>query len=61
MKSKQSLTGRVDAVTVSVRRSRPRAGTTHTYVLNGTYMRDVLVDGKWVTVSVSVPVAMRAA
>jgi hypothetical protein len=61
MKSKQPLTARVDAITVSVRRSQPRVGATHTYVLNGTCMRDVLVDGKWVTVSVSAPVATRAA
>lgn len=61
MKPKQSLIGRAAAITVSVRRSQPRVGTTHTYVLNGTCMRDVLVDGKWVTVSVSAPVATRAA
>ncbi|BEU28034.1 hypothetical protein [Paraburkholderia sp. 22B1P] len=49
MKSKQDMYARTEAITVSVRASTPRAGNTHTYVLNGTLMRDVLVDGKWVT------------
>lgn len=48
-------------ITVSVRLVRPRAGTTHTYELNGTLLRDVLVDGQWVTVSTGIPQPVRAA
>jgi hypothetical protein len=50
MKQKQHLYARTEAVTISVRPATPRVGTIHTYVLNGTLMRDVLVDGKWVVV-----------
>jgi hypothetical protein len=34
------------------RQSTPRVGTRHTYRLNGSLLRDVLVDGRWLTVSV---------
>ncbi|GJH38259.1 hypothetical protein CBA19CS91_35900 [Paraburkholderia hospita] len=61
MKSKQDMYARIETVTVSVRASTPRVGTTHTYVLNGTLMRDVLVDGKWVTLHASNPLESRAA
>jgi hypothetical protein len=61
MKSKQDMYARTEAITVSVRASTPRVGTTHTYVLNGTLMRDVLVDGKWVTLHASIPLESRAA
>ena len=62
MKSKQFCNAvRTMAVTVSVRRVQPRVGTTHTYILNGTLLRDVLVDGCWVTVSASEPLQARAA
>ncbi|TCG01016.1 hypothetical protein BZM26_09665 [Paraburkholderia strydomiana] len=57
----RSLQRRAEAVTLSVRPCSPRSGTTHTYVLNGTLMRDVLVDGKWVTVHTSEPIDSRAA
>jgi hypothetical protein len=50
-----------EAVATSVRRCNPRVGTTHTYVLNGTLLRDVLVDGRWVTVHASNPDESRAA
>ena len=43
------------AVTVAVRHVNPRVGTTHTYTLNGTLMRDVLVEGQWITVSAGEP------
>ncbi|MEM5440399.1 hypothetical protein AB4Y32_38245 [Paraburkholderia phymatum] len=61
MKSKQDMYARIETVTVSVRASTPRVGTTHTYVLNGTLMRDVLVDGKWVTLHASIPLESHAA
>ncbi|WP_225031071.1 hypothetical protein [Paraburkholderia sp. XV] len=61
MKSKQDMYARIEAVTVSVRAATPRVGNTHTYVLNGTLMRDVLVDGKWVTHHASIPLESRAA
>ena len=49
MKSKFNCTARISAVTVSVRPAQPRVGTAHTYELNGTLLRDVLEDGKWIT------------
>jgi hypothetical protein len=49
------------AVTVAVRRVNPCGGTTHTYTLNGTLMRDVLVEGQWITVSTGEPLKTRAA
>jgi hypothetical protein len=52
---------RTEAVTVSVRPCTPRGGATHTYVLNGTLMRDVLVDGRWVTLHASIPLESQAA
>lgn len=61
MKSKQSMYACTEAVTVSVRPATRRAGNTHTYVLNGTLMHDVLVDGKWVTLRASIPLESRAA
>jgi hypothetical protein len=57
----RNLYARTAAVTLSVRPCSPRSGNTHTYVLNGTLMRDVLVDGKWVTVHTSEPADRRAA
>ncbi|MEQ5844314.1 MULTISPECIES: hypothetical protein [Paraburkholderia] len=41
------------AVTVAARSTPPRVGTTHTYVLNGAQLRDILVDGRWVTFQVA--------
>jgi hypothetical protein len=61
MKSKQDMYARTDAITVSVRPAASRAGNSHTYVLNGTLMRDVLVDGQWLTYHVSIPLESRAA
>lgn len=62
MKSKQSCNAaNIMAITVSARPAQPRVGTTHTYTLNGTQLRDVLVDGRWVTLSASGPVQARAA
>lgn len=61
MKSTQDIYARTEAITVSVRVSTPRVGTTHTYVLNGTLMRDVLIGGKWVTLHASIPLESHAA
>ena len=49
MKSKFNCNAPTSAVTVSVRPAQPRVGTTHSYVLNGTLMHDILVNGKWIT------------
>ncbi|MGB8420179.1 hypothetical protein [Paraburkholderia sp.] len=43
----------VSAVTVSIRKGKARHGETNTYQLNGSTLRDILVDGRWVTVAVS--------
>jgi hypothetical protein len=61
MKSKQNMHARTEAVTVSVRPAAPRMGTTYTYLLNGTLMRDVLIDGEWTTVYAGNPLESRAA
>lgn len=61
MSMNRNLTARAEAVTLSARRCNPRVGSTHTYVLNGTLLRDVLVDGRWVTVHASNPDKSRAA
>ncbi|MGF6768606.1 hypothetical protein P3T18_001076 [Paraburkholderia sp. GAS199] len=55
MKSTQNLYARTEAVTVSIRAATRRVGNSHTYVLNGTLMRDALVDGKWVTLTRASP------
>jgi hypothetical protein len=61
MSFNRSLHVRTEVVTLSVRPCNPRVGTTHTYVLNGTLLRDVLVDGKWVTVQADIPTDSRPA
>ncbi|WP_042303852.1 hypothetical protein [Paraburkholderia kururiensis] len=55
MKAQHIFNDRVQAVTVDIRPAGRRMGTTHTYVLNGTLLRDVLLDGRWVTFGVSAP------
>ncbi|TDY16907.1 hypothetical protein E2553_45565 [Paraburkholderia dipogonis] len=57
----RNLQKRTEAVTLSVRPCSPRSGTTRSYVLNGTLMRDVLINGKWVTVHASDPANSRTA
>ncbi|OUL91310.1 hypothetical protein [Paraburkholderia hospita] len=52
---------RTETVTVSVRSALPRSGNTHVYVLNGSLLRDVLVDGKWVTFHAADPSDLRTA
>ncbi|AJZ56724.1 hypothetical protein OI25_7193 [Paraburkholderia fungorum] len=61
MKSKQNMYARTEAVTVSFRPAAPRVGASYTYVLNGKLMRDVLVDGQWITVHAGKPLESRAA
>ncbi len=61
MSTVRNLHVRTEAVTLSVRPCSQRVGSTHTYVLNGTLMRDVLVNGAWVTVHTSEPADRRAA
>ncbi|WP_199545286.1 hypothetical protein [Paraburkholderia kururiensis] len=55
MKTQHIFHDQVRAVTVAVRPAGRRMGTTHTYVLNGTLLRDVLLDGRWVTLGASAP------
>ncbi|MGP8438024.1 hypothetical protein ACT2FY_08520 [Paraburkholderia fungorum] len=61
MKLKQDMYARTEVVTASVRPATLRTGAVHSYVLNGTLLRDVLVDGKWVTHHASIPLESRAA
>ncbi|MGU7775695.1 hypothetical protein ACV229_36770 [Burkholderia sp. MR1-5-21] len=49
LKSFQSST--LTAFTVATRPARPRVGVEHAYTLNGSELRDVLIDGRWVTLS----------
>ncbi|WP_321871190.1 hypothetical protein [Paraburkholderia tropica] len=51
----------VRRTTLAVRAAVPRRGVEHVYTLNGSRLRDVLVDGHWITVTVSEPVEQRAA
>lgn len=51
----------VCCTTIAVRAAAPRRGAEHVYTLNGSRLRDILVDGRWVTVIVSDPVEQRAA
>ncbi len=57
MQSKCLKSSRVTAVTLAVRPSRPRVGTVYEYELNGSQLRDVHVDGRWLTVQVTAPSA----
>ncbi|CAB3807990.1 hypothetical protein LMG28614_06708 [Paraburkholderia ultramafica] len=62
MSFNRSFHARTEAVALlSVRPCNPCVGTTHTYVLNGALLRDVLIDGKWVTVHTSNPTDSRSA
>jgi len=53
IKSFPISTGQALAFTVAARPSKPRMGTEHTYRLNGSLLRDVLVDGRWMTMRVT--------
>lgn len=61
MSTFRNLQKRTEAVTLSVRHCSPRSGTTHSYVPNGSLLRDVLVEGKWVTIHASDPANSRTA
>jgi hypothetical protein len=52
MQTTRSRTRAAKTLTVGIRPAQPRMGTTHTYEINGSRIRDVLVDGKWITVAV---------
>ncbi len=45
------------AVTIAIRPARRRVGSEHVYELNGSLLRDVLVDGRWLTVQATAPSA----
>ncbi|KGW78523.1 MULTISPECIES: hypothetical protein [Burkholderia] len=51
MKLKSKSADRVRSLTVSIRPKPARMGTEHVYDLNGSRLRDVLVNGQWVTVA----------
>ncbi|AIV73830.1 hypothetical protein [Burkholderia pseudomallei] len=51
MKLKSKSADRVRSLTVSIRPRPVRMGTEHVYDLNGSRLRDVLVNGQWVTVA----------
>ncbi|MBU9589528.1 hypothetical protein [Burkholderia multivorans] len=51
MKMKPTSADRVRSLTISIRLKPIRMGTKHVYELNGSRLRDVLVNGQWVTVA----------
>ncbi|MBR8278377.1 hypothetical protein KDX15_31490 [Burkholderia cenocepacia] len=51
MKLKSKSAALVRSLTVSIRPKPIRMGTEHVYELNGSRLRDVLVNGRWVTVA----------
>ncbi|MBR8122444.1 hypothetical protein [Burkholderia multivorans] len=51
MKLKLTSVDRVRSLTVSIRPKPIRMGTEHVYELNGSRLRDVLINGQWVTVA----------
>ncbi|WP_176315847.1 hypothetical protein [Burkholderia vietnamiensis] len=51
MKLKSNSVALYRSLTVSVRPKPIRMGTEHVYELNGSRLRDVLVNGRWVTVA----------
>jgi hypothetical protein len=57
----QKHSAQITGITHAVHPLIRRAGSEHTYVLNGSRLRDVFVDGQWITVSVSAPVVVHAA
>ncbi|MGY6240131.1 hypothetical protein ACW910_21870 (plasmid) [Burkholderia ambifaria] len=57
MKLKSKSAALVRSLTVSIRPKPIRMGTEHVYELNGSRLRDVLVNGRWVTVAATAVVA----
>ena len=51
MTLKSRSTELVRTLTVSIRPKPIRIGTEHVYELNGSRLRDALVNGRWVTVA----------
>ncbi|MCG5077229.1 hypothetical protein L5014_28450 [Paraburkholderia sp. RG36] len=51
----------MSSITGTSRAGSPRTGHEHVYTINGSRLRDVLVDGQWITVSVSEPAPQRVA
>jgi len=51
MKLKSTSADQVRSLTVSSRPKPIRMSTEHVYELNGSRLRDVLVNGRWVTVA----------
>ncbi|WP_196480673.1 hypothetical protein [Burkholderia multivorans] len=51
MKLTLTSVDRVRSLTVSIRPKPIRMGTEHVYELNGSRLRDVLINGQWVTVA----------
>jgi len=49
LKSAQSKVA--NGITVAICPARPRVGREHVYTLNGSELRDVLIEGRWVTLS----------
>ncbi|WP_205815014.1 hypothetical protein [Burkholderia sp. Ac-20345] len=57
MKLKSKSADLVRSLTVSIRPKPIRTGTEHVYELNGSRLRDMLVNGRWVTVTATAVVA----
>ncbi|VWC42019.1 hypothetical protein BLA23254_07045 [Burkholderia lata] len=57
MKLKSKSAALVRSLTLSIRPKPIRMGTEHVYELNGSRLRDVLVNGRWVTVAATAAVA----
>ncbi|WP_321853529.1 MULTISPECIES: hypothetical protein [Burkholderia cepacia complex] len=51
MKLKSTFADQARSLTVASRPKPIRIGTEHVYELNGSRLRDVLVNGRWVTVA----------
>ncbi|WP_165948041.1 hypothetical protein [Burkholderia pyrrocinia] len=57
MKLKSNSAALDRSLTVSIRPKPIRMGAEHVYELNGSRLRDVLVDGRWVAVAATAVVA----
>ncbi|WP_166910874.1 MULTISPECIES: hypothetical protein [unclassified Burkholderia] len=57
MKLKSNAATLYGNLTISIRPTPIRMGTEHVYELNGSRLRDVLIDGRWVTVAAAAVVA----
>ncbi|WP_205790375.1 hypothetical protein [Burkholderia sp. Ac-20353] len=57
MNLKSTMIAPARSLTISMRPKPVRTGTEHVYELNGSRLRDVLVDGRWVMVAATAVVA----